>query len=392
MTQATFKHVAITGIAVTVPENEISIYDEARYYDNNVKKIDRMRKKIGFYKRRVVDENTTAEDLALSAAQNLLKGTGTDPKSIDALIYVVQKEDYNGPTDAYELHHNLGLSPDCICSNINQACPGWIFGLYLASVMIEGGLHKRILLLCGDTQSVDIDIDDRYSAPLMGDAGCATLLEYSETERPSYYGLETYSENFDAIIIPASGTRLRVDYGKERTDPFNAPLFEKLRSNGDYRATLLNHYMDGDAVFTFTMNEVPKCIKKTLAYANTELADLGGCLLHQANKQIVQTIGMALGLNPADVPSGTFSKYGNNRFCSIPTVLCDLHDEGKTLSDKPYVLSAFGTGLSVATAVLKLDGIYLDGVKDYVRPEGAKTREQWAEFWQHKVISTAAKE
>lgn len=39
-----FEHVKISGISVVEPEKEINIYDEAEYYDNNIKKIDRMRK------------------------------------------------------------------------------------------------------------------------------------------------------------------------------------------------------------------------------------------------------------------------------------------------------------------------------------------------------------
>lgn len=42
------KHVAITALSVVVPEKEINIYDEAEYYGNSVKKIDRMRKMVGF--------------------------------------------------------------------------------------------------------------------------------------------------------------------------------------------------------------------------------------------------------------------------------------------------------------------------------------------------------
>ena len=60
-----FNHVKISGIGVVVPKKEICIYDEAQYYDNSVKKIDRMRKMVGFYKRRVVENGITPGDLAI---------------------------------------------------------------------------------------------------------------------------------------------------------------------------------------------------------------------------------------------------------------------------------------------------------------------------------------
>ena len=65
-----FKNVKISNVCVVVPEKEINIYDEAKYYNNSVKKIDRMRKMVGFYKRRVADDTTTAADLAYDAALN----------------------------------------------------------------------------------------------------------------------------------------------------------------------------------------------------------------------------------------------------------------------------------------------------------------------------------
>lgn len=53
-----FRRVAVKGISVVLSSREICIYDEAQYYGNNVKKIDRMRKMVGFWKRSVADVGT----------------------------------------------------------------------------------------------------------------------------------------------------------------------------------------------------------------------------------------------------------------------------------------------------------------------------------------------
>ena len=54
MTQSVFHHVRIAGISAVVPEKEICLSDEAAYYENDLKKIERTRKMVGFWKRRVV--------------------------------------------------------------------------------------------------------------------------------------------------------------------------------------------------------------------------------------------------------------------------------------------------------------------------------------------------
>ena len=40
MAKFSFKSSKVKGMSVVVPEKEICIYDEAHYYDNNIKKMD----------------------------------------------------------------------------------------------------------------------------------------------------------------------------------------------------------------------------------------------------------------------------------------------------------------------------------------------------------------
>ena len=119
-----FNHVKISGLSVVVPEKEINIYDEVEYYGNDVRKVDRMKKTVGFFKRRVIEDGTTSADLAISAAENLLNEMNIDRQSIDGLVYVVQKQDY-GVVDSYYIHHKLGLKSGTFCTNISQGCARW---------------------------------------------------------------------------------------------------------------------------------------------------------------------------------------------------------------------------------------------------------------------------
>ena len=55
MPQSKFEHVKVAGLLTVVPQNEICIYDEAQYYNNNVKKIDRAGRKLIFEDGKIVD-------------------------------------------------------------------------------------------------------------------------------------------------------------------------------------------------------------------------------------------------------------------------------------------------------------------------------------------------
>ena len=149
MSLSNFKHVKISGISVVVPEKEINIYDEVEYYDNNIKKVDRLNKIVGFHTRRVVEEDVTASDLSIQAAENMINDMNIDKNSIDALIFVVQRSDHAAPGTSYYIHNKLNLPKECIAFDIRQGCPGWVYGLNIASSLIESRAYKKILFYVG---------------------------------------------------------------------------------------------------------------------------------------------------------------------------------------------------------------------------------------------------
>lgn len=380
---AKFEHVKISGISVVVPEKEINIYDEAEYYDNNIKKIDRMRKMVGFWKRRVADKTTTAADLAYDAALNLIKEMNIDKNAIDALVFIVQQPDVINPSTAYFLHDKLGLSQSCIATDINQGCVGWVFGLYMASQMIESGAHKKILLLNGDTPSVGIDPSNRNSAPIFGDGGVATLLEYSEDKIKSCFNVDTVSSGFEAIVAPFSGTRFRCNI----IDDSDFELLDKLRKEKLVMPTgaevpLLGGYLDGLSVFDFTIKVVPENIKKLLEYTHTTPDEIGALCLHQANKQIVQAVGLAAGFDLEKVPYTAFENYGNNTMCSIPTTLACLD---KNIDKSNLCCCGYGNGLVAISSILNLKDTYISAVNTFKKPAYVMSQDEYVNYWRKKI-------
>ena len=385
MTVHKFSHVKISCLSVVVPQKEINIFDEAQYYDNNIRQIERMKKKVGFYKRRVVDTDTCAEDLALASAKNLIEDNNIDKNSIDALIYVYQQMAYPGVVDAYELHHKLDLSSDCIATGVLQGCAGWLYGLYLCSMLIESGAHRKILLLNADTPSKGKDPADRNSAPLFGDGGCATLLEYTEENHDSYYNIATFSYGYDKIITPGRGFRLNYDFKQSADSAFNAPIIEPFISKAGYKTRLTDAQLDGNAVFEFTINQVPAQIKGTMEYLGLKPEDFSQLCLHQANKQIVQSIAEIVQFPLEKTDYKPFSVYGNNTMCSIPTVLSCQHRKNGKFEDKPYLCCAYGNGLVSVTAVLDLKDSKCGEIKDFQKDNDFKNRAQWIEYWKKKI-------
>jgi len=380
MTQSTFDQVKISGIATTVPEKEISLEDEAHYYGNDAKKIQRLKKIVGMDKRRVVEGNITASDLCIQSAQTLIRDMDIVIKNIDALIFVVQTPDYLAPATACYIHKQLNLPSQCLAFDVNQGCAGYTYGLWLASTLIAGGGCKNVLLLAGDTWSTKSSVGNRITAPVFGDAGSATLLSFQKNAPPSFYELGINSTGFESIIIPAGGAKIPFS---EHADE-NIDLLKELKCANNL-THLHNIHMAGMDVFHFTMNTIPSHIQTLMRYAKVEEKQIDYLVLHQANKQIIQQIALTLNFPLEKVPHNAFSKYGNTTIASIPTAICDELSDQLQENSLTALLSGFGIGLAWASCYVTLDNIYCPKIQTFNVPENHASRENLIAKWLNQL-------
>ena len=382
MSFSKFSYAKIAGISVVVPQKEINIYDEIAFYGNNKKKVDRLNKMVGFWKRRVGEIGVTASDYCLQAAETLFQEGGFSKENIDLLIYVCQRPDFSQPATAFYIHNRLQLSSECPVVDVHHGCPGWVYGLWLAYQSIQSGAAKNVLLLVGDTPATGLDINDRISAPVFGDGGVATLITRSNSE-VSTFEVQTFSEDFEAIITPAGGYKIPLDFDNpDLLDKVTSPIKTKY----GHTTRLVKGQMDGLAVFDFTIKKVPEVIKGLLSKSGLSPQQVDYLLLHQANKQIVSTVAKMAGFAEDKAPYEAFQNFGNNTMCSIPTSINFSLKEKLKEKDVNVVIAAFGNGLAVASASLSLKkGTYLSGVREYVKPNDFMNIEENVEYWIKKI-------
>ena len=203
MAQSVFTHAKIKGVVTVLPEDKIALDSEKMFYENDSAKLERLKKTVGLNERCVVKPGTTPGDLCFQAAQNLIEGMKLDISDLDALICVLDFPDYKIPPTSCVLHGRLNLPQTCMAFDVSHGCAGYVYGLFVASSLIESRACRKVLLLVGDTKSQTINIKDRVSAPLFGDGAAATLIEYSENEVPSSFVIGTDGSLFENIMIPA---------------------------------------------------------------------------------------------------------------------------------------------------------------------------------------------
>ena len=105
-----------------------------------------------------------------------LDKAGVAPEDVDCILVATITPDVIFPATACLVQNNLGAS-NAWGYDISAACSGFLYALTTGSKMIESGMHKKVLVIGGDTMSRIIDYTDRATCIIFGDGAGAVLLE-----------------------------------------------------------------------------------------------------------------------------------------------------------------------------------------------------------------------
>ena len=110
--------------------------------------------------------------------------------------------------------------------------------------------------------------------------------------------------------------------------------------------------MDGQKVFRFAVEAIPRCIEELLGRTGLELEDIDWFVPHQANRRIIDHVAKKLCL-----PEGRFyqnmERYGNTSAASIPIALDEMAESGLLLRGQKVMCIGFGAGLTWGGALLE---------------------------------------
>lgn len=326
-------------MAAAVPHHVINNYKYTEFFpEEQVKEVV---DKVGVFERRFADEKTCSSDLCYAAAEKLFSDNDVNRDEIDLLIFISQTPDYRMPATSITLQHRLGLSNSCIAFDINLGCSAFMYGLSVAFGMMHTGNIRKALILDGETRSKVYSPRDRRSAFIFGDGGVAALIECDDKFGTSYFSLNSDGSRADLIMIPAGGYR--------KMSSAETVVEKVIDEYGNMRSEEQG-YMNGADVFNFVIREIPRDIKKTLAYAGMSADSFDYIVFHQANNFINSFIAKKMKLDTAKIPS-TIAKYGNTSSVSVPlTIVSELKD--RLNGSKNLLLSAFGVGMTWATGIV----------------------------------------
>lgn len=340
MSSSTISGVRIGGIASAVPEavRQNTAFNEA-FGAEEVRKIS---SRSGVSQVHVATSDICTSDLCFAAATRLLQEMDRPAASIDALIFVSQTPDYLLPATSCSLHGRLGLPKKCAAFDLNLGCSGYIYGMWLGAQLISSGSAGNVLLLVGDTISRVVSPLDRSVAMLFGDAGTATLLEGDANAPPITFELGTDGSGQNHIMVPA---------GLFRQPRSTSTAERSLRQDQNIRADE-DLFMDGAAVFTFTLTAVPGMIDAALRTAGWIAETPDAFVMHQANQFMLQHLAKRMRIPPEKAVLA-MADYGNTSSASIPLALTHALRQKLQVASLKLLLAGFGVGLSWGAAALE---------------------------------------
>lgn len=332
----------ISGITACIPDQLIDTRESCIDLFGE-KGVETLIKATGIKARGVVKQGTTSLDLCVDAAKNLIEKTNTKPEEIGAVICVTFTPEHIMPADAPRAQSLLGLSNDCIAFDINMACSGFGYGLYVGALLAKQ-THKKVLLLDGDVQSTFVSKKDKATMPVMADAGSATLLNPTNTEDIWTFAFYSDGSQRDILCIPSGGS-------KHKTT--EKDIVEIEYNDGSKRKNT-DIYMDGYGIFKFVSITASRFIKDFMVANNLNDETIDIFVPHQANIYMISELTKKLKISK-DKMWKSGDVYGNPSSASIPLTIAKNAEKWFVEKNVGNVLfSGFGGGLSISVGNIKL--------------------------------------
>jgi len=325
-----------------LPENVLTNDDlRLEFPDWN---IDELYHSTGIFKRHIAAKNETPSDLAVIAAEKLFFSYGIKREEIDFIIFCTQSNDYYLPTTACIIQDRLNIKTFPGAIDINQGCTGFIYGLSVADGLIQSGAAEKILLLTAETSTHYVYYKDKSSRFVFGDGAAACIVSKYPENNPLQVGKFVFGSDgkgYSKIIVKYGGARYPVEEAssEEYCDEFGNIRTERCL------------YMDGNAVFMFSLTTVPKMINRLLEKSGFVKDDIDFFAFHQGSKIILETLKNKFKI-PDEKMIIDIRDYGNTASSSIPIVLTNALAQGKIKKGNKVLLSSFGVGFSWASTII----------------------------------------
>ncbi|MFZ4616908.1 MAG: beta-ketoacyl-ACP synthase III [Rectinemataceae bacterium] len=294
-----------------------------------------IREHTGIGARHIAADGMLTSDLAADAAKKALAKAGISPKELDFILVATATPDYFGfPSTACIVQDKIGAH-GCGAFDIAAGCTGFIYGLDIASGMLEARKGRHALVIGAEILSRVTDWSDRATCVLFGDGAGAVVL--SRIEESGRGVLKT--------ILGADG-------GGAKDLVLNQPERSRTFEVASVAGRSLTLSMNGRNVYTFAVKSITVLVERILHSTMYRLEDFAWIVPHQANARIVQAAAKRLGI-PETRFYMNMEEYANTSAASIPLALAEMEEKGILKRGDLIMMLGFGAGLTYGASVVR---------------------------------------
>ena len=302
--------------------------------------VEKVASKVGVDFRHLAASNETAGDMAEKAARKLFDEYHVNPKEIDFVMLCTQSPDYFLPSTACVLQNRLGIPKNSGAFDYNLGCSGCVYGLALAKGFILAGIARNFLLLASETYNKYLHPQDKSNRSIFGDGAAACLISSDGMAEIGDFVMGTDGSGAENLIVKTGASRYKNRTGYSDEDDEGHLRYD------DYL------YMNGGAIFNFTLDAVPLMLKQALEKNAIKKEEIDYFVFHQANKFMLNTIRKVCVL-PKEKYYINLSETGNTVSSTVLIGLKDCLTNEIIHKDMQVMIAGFGVGLSWASTVLK---------------------------------------
>lgn len=301
--------------------------------------VDKVSQKVGVESRHLAASNETAGDMAEKAALKLFAEYSISPSEIDFLMLCTQSPDYFLPSTACILQNRLGIPTSVGAFDYNLGCSGCIYGMAMAKGLISAGIAKNVLLLTAETYNKYLHPQDKSNRSIFGDGAAACLISTDGFAEIGEFVLGTDGSGANNLIVKTGAARQKSATKQSMEDEEGHIWYD------DYL------YMNGSAVFNFTLDAVPAMMKDILARNGVGRDEIDYYIFHQANKFMLDTIRKVCIL-PKDKFYVNLATTGNTVSSTVLIGMKDCLDNTVIKTKDKVMVAGFGVGLSWGGTIL----------------------------------------
>ncbi len=292
----------------------------------------RLELQTGIKRRGFWPKGTRPSSIATLAAENALKNFPRE--KVELLLHASVCRDFLEPATAAQVHFNLKLSPDCMISDLSNACLGVVSSILMAGQMIERGVIKTVLIVSGENSGPlleetlnhllnDPTMDRKKIKPFIasltiGSAGVAFLLTH-----------ESLAPHGPKILG-----------GSSMTDSTSVELCQ-----GDGSTHGLMMETDSEALLKAGVKLSQDNWKKASDILGWKNSDVDKIIPHQVGSAHRLAMLTTLGL-PLDRDFQTVEMFGNTGSAALPLTLMKAAEANFFKPNDKIALLGIGSGLT----------------------------------------------